>query len=72
MNDQTALDLVLTELEFARSENKNITNGHYGYAVIKEELDELWDSVKTNDLENSRKEAIQVAAMAIRFYVDLE
>lgn len=48
---------------------------HEGYAVILEELDELWDHVKTNqkkrDLEAMRKEAVQVAAMAIRFIVEV-
>ena len=50
-------------------------NQHEGYAVILEELDELWDEVKKNqkiyDLEAQRKEAIQCAAMCIRFIAEL-
>ncbi|MFA5348098.1 MAG: hypothetical protein WC294_08170 [Methanoregula sp.] len=45
---------------------------HEGYAVILEELDELWDCVKGNHTkERSREEAVQVAAMAIRFIKNL-
>lgn len=48
-----------------------MNSAHEGFAVLKEEVDELWDHVKTNqkkrDLQAMRKEAIQVAAMALRF-----
>ena len=40
-------------------------------AVIAEELDELWDEVKANRLDRACAEAIQVAAMGIRFVVDM-
>lgn len=50
-------------------------NQHEGYAVLLEEVDELWDDVKKNqrnyDLAAQRKEALQVAAMAIRFAAEL-
>lgn len=50
-------------------------SAHEGYAVLAEEVDELWDHVKTNqkrrDLAAMRAEAIQVAAMALRFVVDV-
>jgi len=46
---------------------------HEGWAVIREELDELWEHVRANDgrSENARAEAIQLAAMALRYAVDL-
>lgn len=69
--DDETIALVLAELKSARLKFKDITDGHYGYAVIQEELDELWDAVKANDLEQAREEAIQVAAMGVRFFVDL-
>lgn len=43
---------------------------HEAYGVLKEEVDELWDACKKNDLSNMEKEAVQVAAMAIRLIVD--
>lgn len=53
----------------------NFHNAHEGYAIILEELDEMWDHVKTNqesrDLAAMRKEAIQVAAMAVRFAAEV-
>lgn len=52
-------------------------SGHEGYAVILEELDELWLEVQANKGDprerNAKmyKEAKQVAAMAIRFMIDV-
>lgn len=45
---------------------------HEGYAILKEEVDELWDSIKykKQNKSNIRREAIQVAAMALRLVVD--
>ncbi len=46
---------------------------HEGWAVIREELDELWEHVKANTgaTEGALIEAIQVAAMALRYALDL-
>jgi len=62
---------VVAELLRARRKFGPFKNGHEGYAVIREELDELWDAVKGNDLPHSMREAVQVAAMAIRYVLDL-
>lgn len=61
------------ELGTAFKKFKPFNSPHEGYAVILEELDELWDEVKTNpqNMDLVRAEAIQVAAMAIRFIYDL-
>jgi hypothetical protein len=52
-----------------------LNSAHEGYAVMLEEVDELWDHVKTKqrdrDLQAMRKEAIQVAAMALRFVCEV-
>ncbi len=48
---------------------------HHGYALLLEEMDELWEEIrkknKFRDLEAMREEAMQIAALAIRFMVDL-
>ena len=44
---------------------------HEGYAVIKEELDELWEEVKRNDGPRQREEVIQLTAMGLRYLYDL-
>lgn len=50
-------------------------NQHEAYAVILEEVDELWDEIKKNqknyDLDAQRKEATQAAAMLVRLIVEL-
>ncbi len=50
-------------------------SAHEGYAVLLEEVDELkehvWVNQKKRDLEKMRKEAIQVAAIAVRFLNDV-
>ena len=42
----TAWSEVLTEIGAARSKFPPFHGAHEGYAVILEELDELWDEVK--------------------------
>ena len=50
-----------------------LNSAHEGYAVLLEEVDELWDHVKTKrrDISAMRKEAIQVAAVAVRFALEI-
>ena len=63
--------------EYGKAANKYpaFNSTHEGYAVIAEELDELWDKVKLNKgikgNELMRQECIQIAAMAVRFIHDL-
>lgn len=50
----------------------NFHNAHEGYAVLKEEVDELWDEIKKDGAKDRiREEAVQVAAMAIRIINEL-
>lgn len=70
-----ASDDVWDELLAATKKFPPFNSAHEGYGIILEELDELWDEVKAKqgarDVEAMRKEAMQVAAMAIRFMVDI-
>ena len=66
------INSVLIELNKATTKYGPFHSTHEGYAVIKEELEELWDEVKVNNKEKARLEAIQVAAMAIRFIMDIK
>ena len=62
---------IVAEVNEACAKWPPFNSAHEGFAVLKEEVDELWDHVKVNqkrrNLEEMRKEAKQVAAMALRF-----
>ena len=63
---------VCRELNLAAGKFEGFNSAHEGYAVLKEGVDELWDDIKANaPLASQRKEAIQVAAMAIQFILDV-
>lgn len=77
--------LQAVDQEIARAKTKHpgdFHNAHEAYAVLLEEVDELWDEVKKNPKkmlpaeqlmwrQKKYTEAIQVAAMAIRFAVEV-
>lgn len=67
---------VRDEVETAMSRFPPFNSAHEGFAVIQEEFNkELWEHVcakqGARQIEAMRKEAIQVAAMAIRFIHDV-
>lgn len=67
-------ELILTETRRAMNVHpKTFNSCHEGYAVILEEVNELWDEIKRNPRndEEVKKEAIQVGAMVVRFLYDL-
>src|SRR5680860_288545 len=67
--------LMLHELERANKiYGTGFASPHEGYAVLLEELDELWDEIKKKrpDKDRMREEAIQVGAMAIKFIASIE
>jgi hypothetical protein len=70
-----ALKDVIAELRRAQADYPPFASAHEGYAIILEELDELWIEVmKRPDRRLGRAmrdEAKQVAAMALRFMIDV-
>jgi len=78
MNNQQEknIDVILADVknELTRAIDlfETFHSAHEGYGVLLEEVDELWDIVKINgDNEAMIEEAIQVAAMAVRFVLDV-
>lgn len=71
----TILEEVADEWYAAERRYPSFNSAHEGYAVLLEEVDELWEEVKKNPKTRSkaamRAEAIQVAAMALRFIHDV-
>lgn len=72
---ERAVELLIKEYGRAVNMNGPFNSAHEGYAVILEELDELWEEVRKKRLQRDNrkmlKEAIQVAAMGLRFAVDI-
>jgi NTP pyrophosphatase (non-canonical NTP hydrolase) len=81
MTTHEAVNEVYRELGAVVVKFPSFNSPHEGFAVIKEELDELWEVVRQKartldgsggqDKQQLRQEAKQVAAMAIRFMMDL-
>ena len=76
--EKLAASLTEIEVEVLRAKQlfpTDFHNQHEAYAVILEEVDELWEEIKKNhkkyDLEAQRKEAKQAAAMLVRLMVEL-
>ena len=72
-NVEILMSIIGVELRKAQAIHKSMRSSHEGYAVIKEELDELWLEVKVNPPNNHAiaREAIQTAAMAARLCLDV-
>ena len=70
-----AISAIVNEYNEAVSRFKPFNSAHEGFAVIKEEYDELWDEIKkkpeTRSPEKMLEEAAQLGAMAKRLIVDI-
>lgn len=64
---------ISNEYRRARTKHAPMRGAHEGYAILLEEVDELWDEVKKRDPSKAemRKEAIQIAAMALAFVMEV-
>jgi hypothetical protein len=73
MNKAGAFAAVMDEFDKAMVAHKSFNSPHEGHSVIEEEFDELWDEIKVRNqsVSRMREEAVQLAAMAIRFIVEL-
>ena len=77
VTDRKAMrDALLMEIgdEYERAIKKfpTFTTRHEGYAVILEELDEVWTAIKDDELITVvERELVQVGAMVLRFLMDL-
>lgn len=70
MTRERAMKLVLDELDQAEEKFGPFHSRHEGIAVIEEEFLELRDEVFWGDPTKAKDEAVQLAAMALRFLVD--
>ena len=67
------LKAVHDEYVKARRRHEPMHDGHHGYAVILEEVEELWEEVKKQHPDSARlfHEATQVAAMGLAFMLEV-
>lgn len=75
-NDYNFMDFLSSvDLEYhkARTKFPKMSSAHEGYAIIKEELDELWDLIKQNKgkSKEASEEVKQVAAMCLAYYLEV-
>lgn len=77
--NEEKLKIILEEIEeeFRRASklHAKMNTPHEGFAILNEEVDELWDGVRRKEIFNGRnnrlhEECVQVGAMAIRFLHD--
>jgi hypothetical protein len=75
MKPKQSLKAIETEFLRASDLYPDLHSNHEGYAVIKEEVDELWDEIKkskdTKGNERIRHELIQIGAMVVRYLDNL-
>lgn len=74
-NMEDIIKEVIDELKSAEAKFPPFNSAHEGWAILFEEVEELWEAVRLKDSEERNKkmydEAVQVAAMGLRFLLFL-
>ncbi len=66
------MDAVENEYKLSRKKFPPFKSGHEAYAVLLEEVEELWEEIKhPTDFSHFEKEAIQVASMCLAMAIEL-
>ena len=75
MNRGEALERVVADLNDAQARYPTMRSMHQAYAILLEEVDELWTEIKKKPDQRHylrvRQEASQIAATALRIMIDL-
>lgn len=64
--------LIVEEYARARKKHKPLASAHEGFGVIAEEVDEMWDEIKRDDVPRAKAEALQVAAMCVALILECD
>lgn len=69
----TVMEAVEREVRKSVSKHAPMVSPHEGHSVIREEFEELWEHVRADTGRSAlaTKEAVQLAAMAVRYVMDL-
>ncbi|MFI5401338.1 MAG: hypothetical protein ACHQ1G_00150 [Planctomycetota bacterium] len=68
--DEQAVSRLVAEMDSARAKWGAYRSTHEVYGVLSEEMEELLDAIHADDDRAARAEALQIAAVALRFAVE--
>lgn len=71
-HEKNMIAKVIAEYVRASKLHKPFNSPHEGYGVIKEEFDEMWKCIMENEIDHSRREAMQLCAMSLRYLIDIK
>ncbi len=71
MQQETAINLCLKEINWADTRWGPFKSTHEGYGVLVEEMAELLEAIHKNNEPTIKMESIQVAAVALRISISL-